>query len=70
MARYFTQDILRDVMGVFFEKVTAQSFGQDVDAVPLPRQLRGLVIRAMSAERVAALANRRGGFLFMTGQKS
>jgi len=69
MARYFTKDILSDIMSAFFQNVTAQSFGQDVDAVPLPRQLRGLLLRAMSDERLAALSNRRGGFLFMTGQK-
>ncbi len=69
MARYYTSDMLGDLMNAFFTNVTAQTFGQDADAVPLPRRLRYLVMTIMSNQRLAELANRRGAFLFMTADK-
>ena len=69
MARYYSDDVLSDFMSVFFSEVQAQTFGQDVDAVPLPRRLRNFVMSFMSDRRIAELANRRGGFLFMTAIK-
>ena len=36
------KDMLGDVMGMFFPTVTAATFGQESDAVPLPRQIRSM----------------------------
>jgi 2-polyprenyl-3-methyl-5-hydroxy-6-metoxy-1,4-benzoquinol methylase len=69
MARYYSADMLRDVFSIFFEDVKTASYGQDADAVPLPRQLRRPVLRMMSLERQKRLANQRGGLLFVTGRK-
>ena len=69
MARYYSADMLRDVFSTFFEDVKTHSYGQDADAVPLPRQLRRPVLRLMSLERQKRLANKRGGLLFVTGRK-
>ena len=69
MARYYTEDMMHDVASLFFSEIALNSFGQDVDAVPLPRRLRAVVLRFLSRERTAALANRRGSFLFMTAKR-
>lgn len=69
MARYYSKDQLADLFNTFFERVTVQSLGQDADAVPLPRALRRIALRAISAERVKRLANARGGFLMVHGYK-
>lgn len=69
MARYYSSDMLSDLMNVNFSSVTAKTFGQDADAVPLPRRLRYPILRLMSKQRVADLANKRGSFLFVTAQK-
>lgn len=69
MARYYTSDILCDLMRVFFVRVESRSLGKDADAVPLPRRLRYPILRMMSEQRVANLANRRGSILFVTAQK-
>lgn len=69
MARYYTSDILCDLMKVFFKRVETSSFGQDADAVPLPRRLRFPILRLMSEQRIADMANRRGAFLFVAAQK-
>ncbi len=69
MARYYTKDILTDLIGVFFSHVEAQTFGQDADAVPLPRGMRKLVLGLMAPESVARLANARGAFLFVCATK-
>ncbi len=69
MARFYTKDMLGDILRLFFSSVAAQTFGQDADAVPLPRQIRPLVMRMMSAESLARRANAHGAFLFMTATK-
>lgn len=66
MARYYSSDMLCDIMRIFFPQVTAQIFGQDADAVPLPRRLRAPVMRMMSTARLEALAGKRGSFLFVS----
>jgi 2-polyprenyl-3-methyl-5-hydroxy-6-metoxy-1,4-benzoquinol methylase len=70
MARYYSEDVLSDVMLAFFPHVTATTFGQDADAVPLPRQLRSIFLKMMSDEQLARRANTRGSLLFVTGRKS
>jgi 2-polyprenyl-3-methyl-5-hydroxy-6-metoxy-1,4-benzoquinol methylase len=69
MARHYTKDMLCDILRVFFPSVTAVTFGQDVDAIPLPRQMRRVVMRLMSHEGLARRANARGSFLFVTAAK-
>jgi 2-polyprenyl-3-methyl-5-hydroxy-6-metoxy-1,4-benzoquinol methylase len=69
MARYYTRDSLGDLFHVFFDEVAIETLGQDADAVPLPRSLRMPLLRAFSEERLKAVANRRGSFLFVTARK-
>lgn len=68
-ARFYTKDLLEDVFNTFFTDVSAESFGQDADAVPLPRRLRAPVLRMMRIATVKRLANQRGALLFVTGRK-
>jgi 2-polyprenyl-3-methyl-5-hydroxy-6-metoxy-1,4-benzoquinol methylase len=69
MARYYTSDIFCDIFRVFFKEVEAQTFGQDVDGIPLPRKIRNIFLRFYSENKLAKLANKRGGFLFVTAKK-
>jgi len=69
LARHYSKDTLGDIMGLFFEDVKAETFGQDADGVMLPRQIRPMVMRMMSRKKLAQRANARGSFLFMTAQK-
>jgi hypothetical protein len=69
MIRYYTSNILKDLVNVFFPVVTFRPFGQDADAIPLPRRLCYHLMRMMSNKRLANLANKRGAFLFMIADK-
>ena len=69
MARHYSKDMLTDVMSLFYESIAVQSFGQDADGVPLPRQLRGIFTAIVSKEWLSARANARGSFLFATARK-
>lgn len=69
MARYYSKDILSDIFRIFFRDVEVKVFGQDADAIPLPRQLRRPLMRLISPARLEDLVARRGGFLFLTATK-
>ncbi len=69
LARHYSKDMLSDIMRLFFEDVRAETFGQDADALPLPRLIRSPLLRFISEERLAKSANARGSFLFMTARR-
>jgi 2-polyprenyl-3-methyl-5-hydroxy-6-metoxy-1,4-benzoquinol methylase len=69
MARYYSRDMLQDIFGIFFPEVSTWTFGQDADAIPLPRALRRPVLKMFSAARLSAMANRRGSLLFAKAYK-
>ncbi len=69
MARYYTADILSDVFLSFFRSADVTTYGQDADAVPLPRYLRRPLLRMLSETTLARLIARRGGFLFVVANK-
>jgi len=69
-ARHYSKDQLSDLFGIFFADVKIETYGQDADAVPLPRYLRRPVLRAMGPQRAARIANARGAFLFAIAQKA
>jgi len=69
MARYYSADILMDIFNAFFPQVSAATYGQDVDAVPLPRVLREPVLRLIPNDKLKRAANRRGAFLCVTAKK-
>jgi 2-polyprenyl-3-methyl-5-hydroxy-6-metoxy-1,4-benzoquinol methylase len=69
-ARFYTRDGWRDLLSTFFDPVTVQLCGQDADAVPVPRQLRRIMMRAYSDERLRQMAAQRGSMIFAIAHKS
>ena len=68
-ARFYTMDNWRDLLSLFFTDTVMALKGQDADAVPLPRQLRMPVLKLFSAERLRAMAAKRGSLLFSVSRK-
>ena len=69
-ARYYTRDTLADLFNTFFDKTSVEVYGQEADALPLPRSLRKLVRPLFSNDYLKRKARERGGFLFVTADKS
>ena len=65
-ARHYVKEQFADLFRAFFRDVRAEICGQDADAVPLPRQLRRLILPHVSSDRLAAWQARRGAFVFVT----
>ena len=68
-ARYYTRDTLADLFNTFFEKTSVDVYGQEADALPLPRHLRALVRPLFSDDYLKRKVRERGGFLFITADK-
>jgi 2-polyprenyl-3-methyl-5-hydroxy-6-metoxy-1,4-benzoquinol methylase len=69
LARYFTKDSLTNLCRTFFDEVELEVYGQESDAIPLPRRLRGLVRPFFSDRYIEQAVRRRGTFLFATATK-
>jgi 2-polyprenyl-3-methyl-5-hydroxy-6-metoxy-1,4-benzoquinol methylase len=69
MARHYSKDMMRDIMSLFFDDIRTETYGQDADAIPLPRQLRYPVMKLFKPETIARWANERGAFLFTLARK-
>ncbi len=68
-ARFYTKDNWSDLLGIFFEDIEIRLFGQDADAIPLPRQIRPLALKFFSKERLMKLAANRGSMLYSVARK-
>lgn len=68
-ARFYTIDLLTDLFATFFDEIEVQTFGQEADAVPLPRMLRRVACRFVSDSTQRRLACQRGSFLYATVRK-
>jgi 2-polyprenyl-3-methyl-5-hydroxy-6-metoxy-1,4-benzoquinol methylase len=64
-ARYYVREQFEDLFRAFFDDVSAEIIGQDVDAVPLPRQLRKYALQLLPKSYLEAAQARRGGFIFL-----
>ncbi|MBI2716593.1 MAG: class I SAM-dependent methyltransferase [Rhizobiales bacterium] len=69
LARHYTKDLLADLFNTFFFDTRVVSYGQDADAVPLPRYFRKPLLRFFDEESLKRWANSRGAFLFVTARK-
>ena len=69
MARHYTKDMLSDIARLFFSKIKIETFGQYADGVPLPSQIRPLIIAMMGQAALAKRSNAHGSFLFLTAGK-
>lgn len=68
-ARFYTKDNWSDLLGIFFEDVETRLFGQDADAIPLPRQIRPLALKLFSNARLMKWAADRGSMLYSVARK-
>ncbi|MEM9693174.1 MAG: class I SAM-dependent methyltransferase [Myxococcota bacterium] len=65
-ARFYPREQFADLFRGFFETVSVDVYGQDVDIVPLPRKLRERVVRFIPDQRLAKAQSWWGAFLFLT----
>ncbi|WP_444858788.1 class I SAM-dependent methyltransferase [Sphingosinicella sp.] len=68
-ARYYTRDSWRDLLSIFFDNIEIAFYGQDADAVPLPRRLRRPFLKIIPVRTQERLARARGLMLFSIGRK-
>jgi 2-polyprenyl-3-methyl-5-hydroxy-6-metoxy-1,4-benzoquinol methylase len=64
-ARYYVREHFEDLFRAFFQQVESQVCGQEVDALPLPRQLRRRVRPLIPESYLRRAQARRGTFLFV-----
>jgi hypothetical protein len=69
-ARYYTRDGWADLLSTFFEDVEIAFYGQDSDAVPLPRLLRRPMLKLVSVKGQERRARARGSLLFSKARKA
>lgn len=69
MARFYSRDGIADLFNTFFESASVETFGQEADAVPLPRALRALARPLFSEDFLKRKARERGAFLLVTAVK-
>ena len=68
-ARYYTRDTLADLFDTFFAATSVDVYGQEADAIPLPRRLRARARPLLSDDYLKRKVRERGGFLFITATK-
>jgi 2-polyprenyl-3-methyl-5-hydroxy-6-metoxy-1,4-benzoquinol methylase len=64
-ARYYVKEQFDDLFRSFFEDVSSEVCGQDVDVLPLPRRLRKAVLRYLPDRYQREAQARRGAFIFL-----
>lgn len=69
IARYFSRDSLTNLCRTFFDEVDLVVYGEEGDAIPLPRKLRRLVRPLVNDAYIARTIRKRGHFLFATAKK-
>lgn len=68
-ARFYVPDQFADLFQAFFAQVDQRVYGQDVDALPLPRGLRRLALKVVPDDYLREAQSRRGAFLFVTARR-
>ena len=68
-ARYYSRDNWRDLLSIFFDDIDIRFYGQDADAVPVPRQLRRPLLKLIPVRTQERLARARGLMLFSIATK-
>lgn len=68
-ARFYVQEQFEDLFRAYFTNVSSQILGQESDAVPLPRQLRKLVMRLLPESYLRNAQAQRGSFIFLTARE-
>jgi SAM-dependent methyltransferase len=65
-ARFYVKEQFEDFFRAFFSDVSSVICGQEADALPLPRQLRKLLVPFIPRERLVRAQAQRGSFIFLT----
>jgi 2-polyprenyl-3-methyl-5-hydroxy-6-metoxy-1,4-benzoquinol methylase len=68
-ARFYVADQWRDLLLGFFDVASASVTGTEADVLPLPRELRRLIVPRISPERQARILGRFGSFLVFEARK-
>ena len=68
-ARYYVKDQFEDLFRAFFDEVSSEVCGQDVDVLPLPRGLRSSMLRLIPERYQRTAQARRGGFIFLRARR-
>lgn len=68
-ARFYVPEHFADLFRAFFDDVKVEICGQDVDALPLPRRARAMLLPYVSNSWLKRQQERRGSFIFLTAQK-
>ena len=64
-ARHYVKEQFEDLFRAFFADVSSEILGQESDALPLPRQLRGIARRLTSESFLRRAQARWGSFIFL-----
>jgi len=64
-ARFYTPDQFADLFYAFFNTVSTRIFGQESDAIPLPRRLRPIAMKVASEDWLRKRQSIAGYFLFL-----
>jgi len=68
-ARFFVREHFEDLFRAFFAEVCSCVFGQESDAIPLPRRARAWTLNLVPESYLRAAQARRGLFIFVTAGK-
>lgn len=68
-ARYYIREQFEDLFRAFFQQVSSEICGLDVDALPLPSKLRRIAVNILPLPYLKAAQARRGGFIFLQAVK-
>ncbi|MEY4964918.1 MAG: hypothetical protein RL274_501 [Pseudomonadota bacterium] len=69
-ARFYTKDMVADLLATFFEQIAVTPFGEEANAVPLPRFLRRPLLKLISPSRQRALARKHASYLYAVARKA
>lgn len=64
-ARHYVKEQFEDLFRAFFDDVSSEILGQEADALPVPRQLRGIARRLTSEAFLQRAQSRWGSFIFL-----
>jgi hypothetical protein len=64
-ARHYVKEQFEDLFRAFFDDVSSEICGQEADAIPLPRKLRGIASRLAPDSFLRRAQARWGSFIFL-----
>jgi SAM-dependent methyltransferase len=68
-ARFYVREQFEDIFRAFFKDVSAEVFGQESDAIPLPSPLRRWVVAIVTERYLCKAQAKRGAFIFIRASR-